>query len=502
MGFNSVPSEIPPPPENDPPPPENPPPPSPKSERRKRFFKQTNWHLSKKTKAAIAISIIAVILVSTFAFLPKGSPDTPIVPQSTTPPVQAPVIPQATNNTKPSNPLSDFANLFSGLAKGAQALLAPSPTPQPGPIASALNMSSTVWLQVAYNAWQYYQYDNGVDSNTGLPEAGQGFFPYFTDWDLGDYIQAILDAQNVTLISDDEAHTRLDTVLTFLENRPLMNNSLPYWWYQTADGLQSDKLSSGSQFQNGNVADTGNLLVALKNVELYNSSLVGRVNNIVYKITNYSLMFGSVSALASSNNIYDYYVAGGFACFWPQFSDVSRQILNNIVSDGNVTTPEGVKLPLSGLSNVPLFMSIFDLPQPDQLIFNLTKQVYLAHEAYYNATGNYRAFGEGDTTSGKYAYEWVVFRDGRTWTVLDEHNANFTGTSVPVIYTDSAFSFLALYDTQFARKMCVYLEQTLPTPSSGYFEGIGENDGSLPGVTNNQNGLILSAARYYIANHP
>ena len=54
-------------------------------------------------------------------------------------------------------------------------------------------MNSSVWRQVAANAWNYFQPGIGVDANTGLPNSGYGV-PYFTDWDLGVYIQAVMDA--------------------------------------------------------------------------------------------------------------------------------------------------------------------------------------------------------------------------------------------------------------------------------------------------------------------
>ena len=40
----------------------------------------------------------------------------------------------------------------------------------------------------------------GVDNNTGLPYATAYGFYAFTDWDLGVYIQAIIDAQELNLI--------------------------------------------------------------------------------------------------------------------------------------------------------------------------------------------------------------------------------------------------------------------------------------------------------------
>ncbi len=137
---------------------------------------------------------------------------------------------------------------------------------------------------------------------------------------------------------------------------------------------------------------------------------------------------------------------------------------------------------------------------------SIARQVYLAHEAYYNATlqatgqGQYRAFSEGASLSTHWTYEWVVLPDNRTWTVLDEKGSNYNIS--PIIYTKIAIGFLAIYNTTYAYNMVVYLEKTLPDPTNGYSEGVDESGAQLTGVGSNTNGLIIGAARYAIQNNP
>ena len=62
----------------------------------------------------------------------------------------------------------------------------------------------------------------------GFPTLKDRFYG-FTDWDLGVYIQAVIDAQKLGLIGNDGAwdfSARIDKVLTFLENRPLNTTRL------------------------------------------------------------------------------------------------------------------------------------------------------------------------------------------------------------------------------------------------------------------------------------
>jgi hypothetical protein len=173
--------------------------------------------------------------------------------------------------------------------------------------------------------------------------------------------------------------------------------------------------------------------------------------------------------------------------------------LNHIRSNGNITTPEGASLPLADILGDPLYCSVFETSNNSQLMA-IARQVYLTHEIYYNATGNYRAFSEGASFSTHWAYEWVVLSDGRTWVVLDEsfHNYNIS----PMIYAKIALSFLAIYNTTYAYNMSVYLEKTLPDPTNGYSESVDESGSPFMGVGLNTNGMIIGAAKYYIQNNP
>jgi hypothetical protein len=359
-----------------------------------------------------------------------------------------------------------------------------------------VNMASgrVNWRGLAENAWEYFQPGKGVDAATGLHSACIDW-PYFTDWDLGLYIQTIIDAEKLGILSRDGvwgADARLEKLLAFLESRELTVDGLPYWWYESRTGR---RWGDGSP----DVVDAGKLLVALNNLRLYRPDLAERINHVVYERTNYTSMWKGVDAMAGSTNIYAYYVASGFAGFWPErFSSVAEAILSNIVSAPKVET-YGVELPASYISCEPLLYSIFEL-EPDTRLQELAKQVYLAHEARYNATGEYVAFSEGNTALDEpsYTHEWVVLPDGRTWVVLGPLESAVQMT--PIIYFKAAVGFLAMYNTEFAQNMTGYLLTNLPQPTSGYMEGIDENGRVVTRVTDKTNGLIISTARYAIEN--
>ena len=142
--------------------------------------------------------------------------------------------------------------------------------------------SSDFWLNLSRDAWNYFQPGVGVDSGTGLAKNNVGSNE-FTDWDLGLYVQAILDAEKLGILSSNGtwgANDRLDKVLAFLETRPLMKDGLPYLMYYSTTGKNSTYIDQVA-------TDSGCLFVSLKNVETAKPELKQRIDNIVYNITNY-----------------------------------------------------------------------------------------------------------------------------------------------------------------------------------------------------------------------
>jgi hypothetical protein len=458
-----------------------------------------SFHLGKKGKVGIGVALIAIILVSAFIFFPRteqtiGTPGNSTEPvattNATTPPSTRPSYTNAPT-TVPVNPWQPIVDAFTGKDRSTQV------------VTNSQVVNNSVWRQVAAYSWNYFQPGVGVDSRTGLPASGDTV-GFFTDWDVGVYIQAVMDAQKIGLIGTDGpwgSSARIDKVMTFLENRELNSTShFPYWFYQndgTVDHNLSDKATEVCY-----TADIGRLFVALNNLKAFNSSYSSRIDNFVYNTngnrSNYAVLVPSLKAESlTSTSIYSYYIITGFASFWPaQLKDAPAKILNNIMSAPTVRTPENVTLPNSRLTEEPLLCALFEISNNPAQLKTLSAQAYLAHEAYYNATNHYRAFSEGNTFTDAWAYEWIVY-DGKTWQVRDgnsELNIN------PIIYTKVAFSFLAIYNTTFARNMVMYIEDKMENPSNGYSNGVDEI-GTLLGATGlHTNGLILSAARYAIQN--
>ena len=474
---------------------------------KKKIFRSNTIKIGMKETSVLAIALIVIMVVSVFAWLSVGTPSKPIIVQpvvndpTTTPdPSQQALSP---NRTLSPSKVQDVNTIFRNIISSVtDPIISTKP---PGLIESNPNLTSTVWKTVAANAWQYFQAGNGVDRSTGLAKASLTF-PYFTDWDLGVYIQAIIDANVTGLIGYDGdwgSNARLDKVLTFLETREInATTHFPYWFYQTSDG--KDYHTSSDVATGVDTVDTGRLFVALNNLKTFNSNFTQRVDNFVYNKSgnrsDYASLVPNLVNEANAPSLYGYYYVSGFASFFPQqLASVPNLIVNNMLKGSIVNTTEGISLPKASISCEPLLCSVFELNNSPQFTA-LAKQVYLAHEARFNATGEYVAFSEGNTLTG-FIYEWVVSPSGDVWKIVNNGESTYSNMN-PIIFTKVSMSFLALYNTTFARSMAIYLEQNLPDSTSGYYAGADYNTpgtvNSILSIDSNSNGMILGAARYAI----
>ena len=307
------------------------------------------------------------------------------------------------------------------------------------------------------------------------------------------------------------ADDRIERMLSFLERRQLNSNNLPYRWYKSdgspvPDAWWEDQSNTQTGAGEFDLTDAGRLLLALSNLKAYNPALTQRIDNVTKVRPDYSVAISRINA--TDNGLYGYIVAHGFAAFWPSMSNYTDSILDSIMS-GSPVDVSGVKLPQAPISCDPLFIALFDTPNPDPRLVDLGKKVYLAHEARYLSTkdanpNSYVAFGEGNSGYGDlFIYEWVVTYDGRPWVVQDSNEKDYPRITSNV-YSKIAFCFLSVYKTEYARNAVIFTENNTPKPIKGYCDGINNSDPTalslVDEVGTNTNGLILGAACYAIEN--
>lgn len=455
----------------------------------------------KIEKMVTVLVILGILLVSAFGFMMESGetkpPDQTVKNELTaTPSDTASPDPTQTNAPPNDNKIESFIEKIN-----------PNPPPQQdsrGAFEKYSVMNDTAWHQVAVNAWNYFQPGRGIDSTSGLPASSWGY-NQFTDWDLGVYIQAVMDAEKLGLTSPSASwgsSIRLEKVMRFLETRPLLTDidTTPPYWFYSSDGVGAKEQS---RFD---VVDTGTLFVSLHNLKMYNSSLASRIDNFVYNNvvgqegnrTDYESIIPALKSEGqTSTSIYGYYMTEGFAKFFPELNSYADKVLDNILTAPTTKTPENVPLPKATLSCEPLLYSFFYLDNNPKLTSILDK-VYVAHEARYESTGQYVAFSEGhNRANDDFIYEWVVLPNGDTWKITGLGSSAYLENIDPVIYTRVAAGFLSIYNSSYAKDTCIYLEKAMLSPENGYFDGaINKPNAYVNHIGCNTNGLILAAARY------
>jgi hypothetical protein len=438
---------------------------SPNGDSEKNFSRRKRLSLGGKTKGVLTFAIVVALLIS---FLVSASYQSP--------------------------QLSRWLGID---------FVQPTQDRNTGLILAGQPVNSSVWLKVAADAWAYFQPGVGVDAKTGLPYASGTNFEAFTEWDLGTYIQAVIDAQKLGLISTEGpwgSSVRLQKVVDFLENRPLnASTGYPFWFYDATNGQDCHSMSDkATEVVDG--ADMGRLFVALNNLRVYNASLAPSIDYIVYNQSNYAALLPGIEEGAASDSVYAYLIYSGYACFWSQqVGNVPNDVVANIAEAQNIKT-YGISLPDVPITCDPLLFSVFEPGNCNPQLSSLMKQVYLAHEAYYDATGKYVAFCEGNSFTSQYLYEWVVAPNGQAWKIGSTVPNKYLNMD-PILYTKAAFGFLALYNSTFSQNLVAYMLKMLPDPSArGFCDGADSSGRCTPGTGCDTNGLILDTALYAVDN--
>ncbi|MBS7638846.1 DUF3131 domain-containing protein, partial [Candidatus Bathyarchaeota archaeon] len=337
-------------------------------------------------------------------------------------------------------------------------------------------------------AWRYFQPGVALSPTTGLHYATPGWHR-FTDWDLGVYISAIIDAEKLGLISREGewgSDYRLERILSFLETRPITDEGLPYAQYDADTGVVPEDIGN----RTAHPSDVAKLLLALDDLRRFRPELSSRVQSLV---SRYNLEQLAQSDYFTGNDVYVYYTALGYWRF-----NISTPKFKGLESLGRGYTLEiyNESLPKAGITTEPLVLAILE-DRTDDLYRELADKVFRVQQKRFEATGKLTAFSEGAyPTSPYYVYEWITTGGGETWIISAGGKINVS----EVIYTKIAFAFHAIYNNQYTRILIDKVSR-LET-KKGFLEGIMEDGVPLEMLTDKTNGMILQAARYSLYSGP
>ncbi|MBW2610635.1 MAG: DUF3131 domain-containing protein [Deltaproteobacteria bacterium] len=358
------------------------------------------------------------------------------------------------------------------------------------------------WINWAKDAWSYYEPGIGVDPTTGIPKASYRW-PYLTDWDLGGYIIAIIEAELMGILPKEGewgADDRIEKILRFLETRQLSPYGIPYYLYKSTNGQHWREDIT-------NVSDSGRLLIGLAMLKKYRPDLAERIEAIVRR-SNYELLANSTKAWRTTAGFYKYYVAQGFKLFGlDKYQPVQTALkeFDNIVKGPHVDV-YGVSLPKTEVTSEPLLHMVFELNVDDRYL-DYVRRVYEAQERRYRNTGKFTAWTEGNTglQHVTYVYQWIVTPRGDTWKITPKD-------ITPIIFTKAAFGFHALYNTNYTRKLVDYLIEKNEErkkdprycypplycilPPKAFIEGVDENGRLVTELIDKTQVMVIEAAYY------
>ncbi|MCD6530485.1 DUF3131 domain-containing protein [Candidatus Bathyarchaeota archaeon] len=340
------------------------------------------------------------------------------------------------------------------------------------------------WLSTAEAAWSYFQPGAGVDPETGLNYATSTFH-YLTDWDLGCYISAIIDAEMLGLIQRDGkwgANYRIGKVLSFLKTRQLTDSGLPYWFYDSE--TSEPEVSKGPS----NPSDAGRLLIALYRLKQYRPDLASDVDYIVDR-TNYTYF----AERCSTEGFYAYYIAHGYSLFGFNTSRVQKALgFVERIPEMEKVEVYGESLPATEITMEPILHTIFEL-KATQEFYDWAYKVYRVQEERYKATGKPTAFTEGAYYGpANYIYEWIVLSRDKVWYVVTVKGQPMD--EPPVVYAKAAFGMHAIWPSSYTETLIQYVSRD--ETEEGFYEGVDEEGKTIAILTDKTNSLIINAARY------
>jgi hypothetical protein len=353
----------------------------------------------------------------------------------------------------------------------------PLPGSSSGASGSTVLLSKQQWESYAQVAWSFFAPGVGVSPPTGLIYASP-YWHEFTDWDLAGYIQSVLAAEKLGLITTNGpwgADYRLSLVLNFLDTRTLNPNGLWYQFYDSDTGtVSTDGLASA-----GGQADAGPMLIALYDLMQAHPEFTSQVKEAVDRVN-----YASLASQGFGTDTYSYYAKLGFA-LWGFNTGPPADM--SAYPNGSFAIAE------------PVMLAIMEHAS-DTFFNQLGHQIYEAQYAAYNRTGELFALSEGQyppylNSSTPYVYESIEIPSGNSYQVVTWQGQRMT--SSPENFVKIAFAFLAIYKSSYSLLLVNNLGKL--RTADGYEEGVLTQTGQVfAAVSDNTNIMVMVSCAYAV----
>jgi hypothetical protein len=368
---------------------------------------------------------------------------------------------------------------------------------EPSPPTLAVNKKSLTRADLLLAKKAKHYIERNWNTDTGLIDSVQGYH-HATLWDIASGIAAILALENLQLISQQDANSRLDKTLSTIAIMPLYSDLLPNREYNTHTGLPSGTFSNSASNGNGwSALDIGRMLIWLQITKHYKPELATQIKRITQRwqlnraIHNKTL-FGELRTKKGTS----YRQEGRLG--YLQYAALGYQFAGFDVSAA--FTQENTEMILQ--DNIPLYIDQRNLPfftsdsyllhaiemgDPDAW-WNQLQALYKLQLRQYNKTNQLWIFAEDAMSKPP----WFSYNNiniyGKAWA-----STTISGKSIinPQIFSNkAAFAFSVLFDDDFSQKLAkTVITNSLSTQAipTGLYQ-----DGRINTAFNiNTNSLIL-----------
>lgn len=375
-------------------------------------------------------------------------------------------------------------------------------------------------MEMARNAWRYFEAN--WQSDTGFTNAVNAY-PSTTLWDTGSYIAAVISAEGLGLIEEQERHDRLDQLLGSLEHLELFRAECPNKVYHTETAFPTDYANQPGEI-GCSALDIARLMVWLKVIEQRYPEFQTEVRRTLRRwnwcsiVTEAGVLQGTAVGedgatlyLQEGRLGYEEYGAAAFALWGFNVEAAYDPEPYDTIWLYGVEVPYDSRDPrMLGAHNYVVTESYallgiefgFGDPAGDDIpawIARAAQNIYEAQVRRHEATGILTARTEHQLLEAPYFVYDTIFSDGRPWATITD-----TGEWVPqhsAVALKGALGLWGLWETDYTDQLFEHIAPQFD-PELGYVEGIYENgSGSIQQYTANNNGIMLETL-YFKLNGP
>ncbi|MGB3917919.1 MAG: DUF3131 domain-containing protein [Thiothrix litoralis] len=361
----------------------------------------------------------------------------------------------------------------------------------------------------AKTAWRYFQ--NNTMPETGLVNSVDKYNAS-TLWDTSSYLMAVIAAQRLGIIDQNEFDTRIAKALDSLTKMPLFEGKLPNKSYNTISLQMVDYTNQPSEKGIGwSAIDIGRALVPLNVLAWNYPQHTASVKKVMERWDTQPMLVkgtlqgaavtdaGKTEYLQEGRLGYEEYAAKSFNLMGLDVANALRytDFLTFVDIDGIQVATDSRSAQQYGAHNYvvsePYILDGVEFGW-DHLSQELAWRVYKVQEKRFEDTGILTAVSEDNIDKPPYFVYNTVFTNGKIWNAITEKGED--ASQFKTLSTKAAFGWHMLYETPYTQKL-MDKAATLTDPERGWYSGVYEVSGEPnKALTANTNGIILETLAY------